>query len=118
MSVLAPAGVVIPTFGGAPSSYACERANRLFCPDWVSKNWSSVLWPALRRLGLLRLGDIALAPPPAAPDGGLHASTELSVRNAVSLMLGAGVESLVVTAPDGAPAGVLTLSHATELLRE
>lgn len=39
----------IPTFGGAPSGYACERANRLFCPDWVSKNWSSVLWPALRQ---------------------------------------------------------------------
>jgi osmoprotectant transport system permease protein len=41
--------VNIPTFGGAPSSYACERANRLFCPGWVSQNWGSVLWPALRQ---------------------------------------------------------------------
>jgi osmoprotectant transport system permease protein len=46
---LAASGPVIPTFGGAPSSYACERANRLFCPDWVSQNWGSVLWPALRQ---------------------------------------------------------------------
>lgn len=49
MSPLAAAGPVIPTFGGAPSSYACERANRLFCADWVSRNWSTVLWPALRQ---------------------------------------------------------------------
>ena len=73
---------------------------------------------ALRRLGLIRLGDIELAPPPEEVDGGLHASREMSVRNAVSLMLGAGVESLVVSGEDGVPAGVLTLSHATELLRE
>ena len=49
MIALAAAGPVIPTFGGPASSYACERANRLFCPDWVSHNWSSVLWPALRQ---------------------------------------------------------------------
>jgi osmoprotectant transport system permease protein len=40
---------VIPSFGGGSSSFACERANRLFCPDWVSRNWGSVLWPALRQ---------------------------------------------------------------------
>ncbi len=44
----AAAGVVIPSFGN-PNAYACERANRLFCWGWVSKNWSSVLWPALRQ---------------------------------------------------------------------
>jgi osmoprotectant transport system permease protein len=43
------AGPVIPTFGGGSSSFACERANRLFCPHWVSRNWESVLWPALRQ---------------------------------------------------------------------
>jgi osmoprotectant transport system permease protein len=42
-------GPVIPSFGGGSSSFACERANRLFCPDWVSRNWGSVLWPALRQ---------------------------------------------------------------------
>jgi osmoprotectant transport system permease protein len=40
---------VIPNFGGGSSSFACERANRLFCSDWVSRNWSTVLWPALRQ---------------------------------------------------------------------
>jgi osmoprotectant transport system permease protein len=49
VNVLAAAGPVIPTFGGSASSYACERANRLFCTDWVSRNWSTVLWPALRQ---------------------------------------------------------------------
>jgi osmoprotectant transport system permease protein len=41
------AGPVIPNFGGGPSSFACERANRLFCTGWISRNWSTVLWPAL-----------------------------------------------------------------------
>jgi osmoprotectant transport system permease protein len=43
------AGPVIPNFGGSSSSFSCERANRLFCPDWVSHNWGTVLWPALRQ---------------------------------------------------------------------
>ncbi|HEY5317424.1 MAG TPA: ABC transporter permease [Solirubrobacteraceae bacterium] len=49
MIAVAAVAPVIPTFGGAPSSYACERSNRLFCPDWISQNWSGVLWPALRQ---------------------------------------------------------------------
>lgn len=53
MNVIAN-GVVIPNFGGA-HSFACERANRLFCPDWVSSNWSTVLWPALRQHVVLTL---------------------------------------------------------------
>jgi osmoprotectant transport system permease protein len=56
----AAAGPVIPTFGGAPSSYACERANRLFCPGWVSQNWSGVLWPALRQHVVLSLIAVAI----------------------------------------------------------
>jgi osmoprotectant transport system permease protein len=52
---LAASGPVIPNFGGGSSSFACERANRLFCPDWVSHNWSSVLWPALRQHVVLTL---------------------------------------------------------------
>jgi osmoprotectant transport system permease protein len=53
--VTAAAGPVIPNFGGGSSSYACESANRLFCPHWVSQNWSSVLWPALRQHIVLTL---------------------------------------------------------------
>ncbi len=54
MIIFAAGGPVIPSFGGT-SSFACERANRLFCPDWVSSNWSSVLWPALRQHVVLTL---------------------------------------------------------------
>jgi osmoprotectant transport system permease protein len=35
---------VIPSFGEAGG---CVAENRLFCPDWVSENWSGVLQPAL-----------------------------------------------------------------------
>lgn len=52
---VAGSGPVIPTFGGSASSYACERANRLFCVHWFSQNWSSVLWPALRQHVVLTL---------------------------------------------------------------
>jgi osmoprotectant transport system permease protein len=59
MLVLA-AGPVIPNFGGGSSSFSCERANRLFCPDWVSHNWGSVLWPALRQHIVLTLIAVAI----------------------------------------------------------
>ncbi|MEA2211717.1 MAG: osmoprotectant transport system permease protein [Solirubrobacteraceae bacterium] len=49
MSYFAAGGPVIPNFGGGSSSFACERANRLFCTHWLSQNWDSVLWPALRQ---------------------------------------------------------------------
>jgi osmoprotectant transport system permease protein len=55
----AGAGPVIPNFGGNASSFGCERANRLFCSNWVSQNWSSVLWPALRQHVVLTLIAIA-----------------------------------------------------------
>jgi osmoprotectant transport system permease protein len=48
-------GPVIPNFGGGSSSFACERANRLFCTHWLSENWDSVLWPALRQHVILTL---------------------------------------------------------------
>jgi osmoprotectant transport system permease protein len=55
MLALAAAGPVIPNFGGGASSFACERANRLFCTGWVSRNWGTVLWPALRQHIVLTL---------------------------------------------------------------
>jgi osmoprotectant transport system permease protein len=44
--LLASAGPVIPNYGSGASS--CIVHNRLFCTDWISNNWSAVLWPALR----------------------------------------------------------------------
>jgi osmoprotectant transport system permease protein len=55
VTVFVAGGPVIPTFGGSSSSFACERANRLFCTDWFSQNWNSILWPALRQHIVLTL---------------------------------------------------------------
>ena len=56
MILLAAGGnPVIPSFGGSTQQFACERANRLFCGGWVSRNWSTVLWPALRQHIVLTL---------------------------------------------------------------
>ncbi|MBV9839436.1 MAG: ABC transporter permease [Solirubrobacterales bacterium] len=55
MIALAAGGPVIPTFGGGGSSFTCERANRLFCSSWLSRNWGPVLWPALRQHIVLTL---------------------------------------------------------------
>ena len=44
MSGAAP---VIPEYG--KHSASCVVHNHLFCWEWVSGNWSSVLWPALRQ---------------------------------------------------------------------
>jgi osmoprotectant transport system permease protein len=48
---LAATGPVIPNFGAHSSS--CVVENHLFCGEWVSRNWDSVLWPALRQHILL-----------------------------------------------------------------
>jgi osmoprotectant transport system permease protein len=55
MTPFAAGGPIIPNFGGGSSSFGCERANRLFCSGWVSRNWSPVLWPALRQHVVLTL---------------------------------------------------------------
>jgi osmoprotectant transport system permease protein len=60
MSLLAAAGPIIPQFGGAPANYACERRNPLFCWDWLSRNWSAVVWPALRQHIVLTLIAVAI----------------------------------------------------------
>jgi osmoprotectant transport system permease protein len=56
--LIAAAGPVIPNFGG--SAFSCERANPLFCFDWVSRNWGGVLWPALREHILLTAVAVAI----------------------------------------------------------
>jgi osmoprotectant transport system ATP-binding protein len=72
---------------------------------------------ALRRLALHRLGDVHLDPPDAASANLVQASAQTTVRNAVSLLLGAGADRLLVVGDDGEPIGVLPLARATELLR-
>jgi osmoprotectant transport system permease protein len=57
---IAAGGPIIPTFGGSAKSFACERANGLFCWHWLQSNWGSVLWPALRQHIVLTLIAVAV----------------------------------------------------------
>jgi osmoprotectant transport system ATP-binding protein len=74
---------------------------------------------ALRRLALRRVGDIELdavgnrAPP---PDIAVVPSTT-TVRNAVSLMLQAATDRVLVAGDDGEPRGVLRLERVEEILK-
>ncbi|HEY4347751.1 MAG TPA: ABC transporter ATP-binding protein [Gaiellaceae bacterium] len=72
---------------------------------------------ALRRLALRRLSAVPLQASPADADGLPRASSDTTVRNAVSLLLESGKDRLLVIGDDGSPAGVLTLARASELLR-
>jgi osmoprotectant transport system permease protein len=56
MTFLAQQDPVIPDFGEGSD---CVTENRLFCPDWVRDNWSSILQPAL--LEHVKLTFIAVA---------------------------------------------------------
>jgi osmoprotectant transport system permease protein len=58
LGALAAAGPVIPDYASQSSS--CVVHNRLFCSDWVSHNWSPILWPALRQHILLALAAVAI----------------------------------------------------------
>ncbi len=55
---LAAGGPVIPDYSAQSSS--CVVHNHLFCSDWVSHNWSPILWPALRQHILLALTAVAI----------------------------------------------------------
>jgi osmoprotectant transport system ATP-binding protein len=73
---------------------------------------------ALRRLALRRVGDVELDPvgdPDAAGAAVVPATT--TVRNAVSLMLQAAADRVLVTGDDGAPLGVLRLESVEEILK-
>jgi osmoprotectant transport system ATP-binding protein len=73
---------------------------------------------ALRRLALLRVGEVELDPPPENPsDRTPVASAGTTVRNAVSLMLEASAGRVLVVSDDGVPLGVLPLDRAAALLR-
>jgi osmoprotectant transport system permease protein len=45
--MVAAAGPVIPNYSSQSSE--CVVHNHFFCTDWVSHNWDSILWPALRQ---------------------------------------------------------------------
>jgi osmoprotectant transport system permease protein len=57
--LIAAAGVVIPDFSGGGSG-SCVAENHLFCTDWVRRNWSSVLEPALGQHIVLTLIAVGL----------------------------------------------------------
>ena len=57
-ATLAASGPVIPNFGAHSSK--CVVENHFFCGEWVSKNFSSVLWPALRQHIVLTLIAVAI----------------------------------------------------------
>ena len=69
----------------------------------------------LKRLALRRLDEIELDPPNGRLDGP-RTSLETSLRDALSLMLTEGAESLVVVRDDGEVAGTLTVGHVGRLL--
>jgi osmoprotectant transport system permease protein len=56
--LLAAGGPVIPNF--STHSSRCVVENRFFCSEWVSHNWSSVLWPALREHVMLTAIAVAI----------------------------------------------------------
>jgi osmoprotectant transport system ATP-binding protein len=69
----------------------------------------------LKRLALRRLDEIELDPPNVQV-GGPRTNVQTSLRDALSLMLTEGAESLVVVGDDGEVAGTLTVGHVGRLL--
>jgi osmoprotectant transport system ATP-binding protein len=73
---------------------------------------------ALRRLALRRVSELELEPAPNPSSGDLSlVSSGATVRNAVSLMLEAGADRLLVVDDDDSWRGILTLARATDVLR-
>jgi osmoprotectant transport system permease protein len=57
-AALAPTGPVIPDYSAHSSR--CVVENHAFCGEWVSHNWGSVLWPALRQHVMLTAIAVAI----------------------------------------------------------
>jgi osmoprotectant transport system ATP-binding protein len=62
----------------------------------------------LKLLSLVRLADLELEPPPAQGNGMPTADASTSLRDALSLLLIAAEDRLLVTGPEGRPEGVAT----------
>jgi osmoprotectant transport system ATP-binding protein len=91
-----------------PDNILAEPANE-FVADFVGAD------RGLKRLNVWRLGDLELDPPPDEPDGPT-ATTQTSLRDALSLMLVEGKERLVVVDEDDRPTGTVALEAITRLI--
>jgi osmoprotectant transport system ATP-binding protein len=91
-----------------PDNILAEPAND-FVADFVGAD------RGLKRLNVWRLGDLELDPPPDEADGPT-ATTDTSLRDALSLMLVEGRERLVVLDEEGRPAGTVALESITRLI--
>jgi osmoprotectant transport system ATP-binding protein len=72
----------------------------------------------LKRLALRTLADLELEPPDEAPAGAPRAEASTTLRDAVSLMISAGSEHVVVVDPDGRPLGQISFERLTRLLAD
>lgn len=68
----------------------------------------------LKRLSLTRVGEIDLDPPNGQADDALRVSNQMSLKDALSEMIGAGAERSVVVS-DGTVLGSLTLDAIRRL---
>jgi osmoprotectant transport system ATP-binding protein len=91
-----------------PDNILAEPANE-FVADFVGAD------RGLKRLRVWRLGDLELDPAPEEP-GGPTAPKDMSLRDALSLMLVEGKERLMVVDEDGRPAGTVALESITRLI--
>jgi osmoprotectant transport system ATP-binding protein len=71
---------------------------------------------ALKRLALASLADLELGPPAEATDGGLSATIDTSLRDALSLMLSHDGRPLTVIDERGRTAGVATVELVSQAL--
>jgi osmoprotectant transport system ATP-binding protein len=91
-----------------PDNILAEPAND-FVADFVGAD------RGLKRLNVWRLRDLELDPAPEEP-GGLTAADEMSLRDALSLMLVEGKDHLVVVDEEGRPTGTVALDSITRLI--
>ncbi len=56
--LLAATGPVIPNYSAHSSK--CVVQNHFFCTEWISHNWSSILWPALTQHVMLTAIAVAI----------------------------------------------------------
>jgi osmoprotectant transport system ATP-binding protein len=91
-----------------PDNILAEPAND-FVADFVGAD------RGLKRLNVWRLGDLELDPAPEEP-GGPTAALDMSLRDALSLMLVEGKERLTVVDGDERPVGTVALDSITRLI--
>src|SRR6266540_7523134 len=92
-----------------PDRILAEPANE-FVADFVGAD------RGLKRLRVWRLGDLELEPAPDREPTGLTAPEDMSLRDALSVMLVEGTERLTVVDGDGRPKGALALGAITRLI--